>query len=167
MRYKQETPVSFISKCISCIVSAFVLAGQLHARMPSYSLAEVSGYAHDHHDRQEHRTQVIHVNVGQTFTITLDSNPSTGYTWYLVEPIGEDYLQLLCKSVCPCRCPGGRAKMTFKFSAIQAGQEDIVCEYSRPWSWDIAQRMHYKVIIHELYTHCQEHKPHMPPFMLP
>jgi predicted secreted protein len=97
------------------------------------------------------QTAILHVVEGQRFTITLDCHPSSGYTWYITEPALEDTIQMLGKTVMPCRCPDGKAKMTFIFKALKAGQEFLTFEYARPWGWSSAQRCTYTIIIHEKY----------------
>ena len=115
--------------------------------------------------RSEQLIHTINVVVGQKFNINLDSQPSTGYTWYIVEPILEDQIQLLGKTVMPYRCPGGRGKTIFTFQAIKEGRETIVCEYARPWSWNIAQRQTYIVNIQQKNLTPFHAKHILPPFM--
>ena len=132
------------------VASVIVVSHSLNSVMPPYSLKKEDKVGTDLQcPRSEQLIHTINVIVGQKFSINLDSQPSTGYTWYIVEPMLEDQIQLLSKTVMPYRCPGGRGKTIFTFQAIKEGYETIVCEYARPWSWDIAQRQTYIVTIRE------------------
>lgn len=97
------------------------------------------------------QSAILHVIEGQRFTITLNCQPSSGYTWYITEPALEDTIQMLGKTIMPCRCPDGKTKTTFIFKALKAGQENLTFEYARPWGWSSAQRCTYTIIIHEKY----------------
>lgn len=136
--------------------------------MPAYALKEKQQIRpENHYNRSESQAHTINVVVGQTFTINLDSQASTGYTWYIVEPMMEDQIQLLGKTIIPYRCPGGRGKTIFRFQAVKAGTEIITFEYARPWSWEVAQRCTYIVIIREKNSYHNHARPTLPPFMLP
>lgn len=151
------------------IASIALTSNSLNSVMPAYKLTEEDKvHPERHHHKSEHRTHTINVVVGQTFAISLDCQPSTGYTWYIAEPMMEDLIQLMGKTVIPYRCPGSRGKTTFTFQAIKAGYETVTFEYARPWSWDVAQRCTYTINIREKNAFHHHHsKPMLPPFMLP
>lgn len=155
------------SVCIF-LMSSLVTSANLYCTMPAYSLTEPSYARHripaNRLDRKMHTLRLV---VGQTFTITMDCQTSTDYTWYLVQPTFEDHVQLLGKTVIPCNCPGGSGRTIFQFQALKTGQEIIKFEYARPWSWNIAQECTYTVVIREKGTDRQGKKSHIPPFMLP
>ena len=145
---------------IACITVIMMIQSPLQSVMPAYSVPEKNVLS-------EHQAHTISAVEGQTFTINLDSQTSTGYTWYITEPIMEDHIQLLGKTVMPYRSPGSRGKTIFTFQAVKAGRATITFEYARPWSWDVAQRCAYTIIIREKNVHCQRPKQLFPPFMLP
>jgi inhibitor of cysteine peptidase len=79
----------------------------------------------------------VQLKVGETLLVTLDSNPTTGYSWELsqsdesvLEQKGEaEYKQ----------APGSQGligaggKETFRFEAVGAGQTTLELIYHRPW----------------------------------
>ena len=76
----------------------------------------------------------IELKKGQTLVIALEGNPSTGYTWEVVE-IGE---QVLRQKGDPEFKPesdlvGAGGVQTFRFEAVGAGQTDLKLVYHRPW----------------------------------
>ena len=77
----------------------------------------------------------IEAVAGKTFTVTLESNPTTGYRWRLVSPLDESVVRLLDTKYEPRRPgllgAGGLERWTFR--AEHAGRADIRLEYVRPW----------------------------------
>jgi inhibitor of cysteine peptidase len=76
--------------------------------------------------------ETLKVAVGQVFAISLEGNPTTGYTWQ--SEIDSRYLELLGLEF----EPGGKAVgaggcEVFRFKALRAGQTEIAFEYRRPW----------------------------------
>jgi inhibitor of cysteine peptidase len=79
-------------------------------------------------------TESLEKTVGDAFTITLDSNPSTGYSW--AAEYDENYLSLTSSTYESNADPelvgaGGRER--FEFKAIKAGETEITLSYRRPW----------------------------------
>jgi len=82
---------------------------------------------------------VIEVAKGEEFTIVLDSNPTTGYSWRLARPLDEDilmligseYLQPTPSSKTPVMGAGGRELWVFR--ALSPGNVEISLEYVRAW----------------------------------
>jgi len=91
------------------------------------------------------------VEAGVDFAITLVSNPSTGYSWRLAEPLDEDVVELVSsefekKSVESGGEEGEEAgeivgapgEELWTFTAVAEGEAEIVLEYIRPWETDEA-----------------------------
>jgi len=83
--------------------------------------------------------ETIEVTVGEEFTISLDSNPTTGYSWELTGPlpawlelIGSEYIPTPTDP--PMVGSGGIEEWTFRANA--AGTATITFEYRRPWEED-------------------------------
>jgi inhibitor of cysteine peptidase len=82
----------------------------------------------------------IAVNKGCEFTITLQSNHTTGYKWRL----GNQPDEKIVKSVGNVynephsRLMGAGATETWTFQAICKGTTQIVLEYARPWEKGVA-----------------------------
>ncbi len=79
----------------------------------------------------------IEVAAGKTFTITLDSNITTGFSWQLVGNTDEAVVELVNSEYQPSQATqglmgaGGQEVWTFK--ALKSGESIISLEYSQPW----------------------------------
>ena len=83
----------------------------------------------------------IEVKNGSRFSIVLDSNPTTGYDWYMAE---EDYkanLSLIGSEYSQSRkekgLMGAGGKRTFTFLAEKSGSTNITLEYKREFEKDV------------------------------
>ena len=78
-----------------------------------------------------------HVKVGETFTLQLRSNPTTGYSWQLVEPLDKRHLEKVSNDyqadANPERMVGVGGTENWTFKAIQSGKAIIQMRYVRPW----------------------------------
>jgi len=77
----------------------------------------------------------IKSDAGKEFTVTLDSNKTTGYEWQLAKPLDENIVRLVKPEYIPgssnlCGAPG---KEVWKFKAIKPGRTAIYFKYVRPW----------------------------------
>jgi inhibitor of cysteine peptidase len=79
----------------------------------------------------------VQTQVGQEFTLTLDSNQTTGYNWQLAEPLDGDYIELAdYEYEVPETSPGlvgvgGEELWTFR--TIAEGDIEVSLEYCQPW----------------------------------
>ncbi len=95
--------------------------------------------------------RTIELTVGQTHTITLPSNPTTGYRWQLIAPFDEGILKLsgseYKKPDSKLLGAGGHELWTFQ--AVGPGKTRIVMEYVRPWEKDgkAARTASFSVIV--------------------
>lgn len=84
-------------------------------------------------------SQAIRVAVGEKFSIVLDSNATTGYSWQIAKkaagPVvkftGRDYENPRTKLA----GAGGRERLTFR--AGSAGTEKLTFHYTRPWEKNV------------------------------
>lgn len=99
--------------------------------------------------RMIHRKQV---SQGKLFTITLPSNPATGYTWILrtlpspISLVSSLYRQL---SHCKPGMTGCTGEQIYTFRAEKSGQGTIELYYARPWEQEnkvYKKRAEYVVI---------------------
>ncbi|MCC7161812.1 MAG: protease inhibitor I42 family protein [Anaerolineae bacterium] len=78
----------------------------------------------------------VSLKAGDTMTVQLASNPSTGYSWQVIsdnaavlEQVGEPQFDLGSKTP----MPGAGGTETFTFRAVGAGTTTLTLLYSRPW----------------------------------
>jgi inhibitor of cysteine peptidase len=102
----------------------------------------------------------VAATVGVPFTITLDSNPTTGYSWDLAQPIDPNVLDLVDhhyqRADSPPAAPGappvaGRGGTElWTFEPLCAGFTTVVLRYRRPWEPNdpTAKEAAYDVFIH-------------------
>ena len=81
----------------------------------------------------------IDVNVGDQFSVTLPSNPSTGYNWEpqaldlsMLEQVGESKYESVGEPM-----PGSGGNLTLTFKALNAGSTTLVLVYHRSWEADV------------------------------
>ncbi len=98
--------------------------------------------------------QVIAVNPGEDITITLESNPSTGYSWQFVYDSGK--LEFVKRDfIAPeeeePELVGAPVDEVFVFRALEPGETEISFLYARPWETEVEpeKEAYYKVVIGE------------------
>lgn len=76
----------------------------------------------------------VELQKGQTLVITLESNPTTGYRWEVVE-IDESILRQMGEAEFKpeSEALGAGGTETFRFEATNAGQMALKLVYHRPW----------------------------------
>jgi len=84
-----------------------------------------------------HIDVVMHAVVGEELTVTLGSNPTTGFQWSEVAEISDETIiqQVSHKFVGPGidKPPGTPGEEVWTFKALKEGTTTISLEYSRPW----------------------------------
>ena len=76
---------------------------------------------------------------GQTLVVTLEANPTTGYSWEVAEPLDE---QVLRQAGEPEFKPesdlaGAGGVRILRFEAVNAGQTALKLVYHRPWEKEV------------------------------
>lgn len=91
--------------------------------------------------------QEFELNVQSEIVISLDSNPTTGYTWRVsnqdtnfLKLIGDSTLQAESKLL------GAPTKQVFRFLTIAPGNTELNLVYHREWEKNIAPLDTFKVI---------------------
>jgi len=95
------------------------------------------------------RKNTLNVKKGESFTIALDSNPTTGYEWETnydssrIRFDNKEYKPDFREIV------GSGGKETFHFTALESGRTSINFNYIRPWEKDKApeKTVDYDIII--------------------
>ena len=79
--------------------------------------------------------ETIELNVGQSFVIALESNPTTGYTWHedfdksVLELLGHEYERSLAGE----GLVGAGGTESFEFKALKKGETEITMVYKQGW----------------------------------
>ncbi len=89
-----------------------------------------------HGEQEPQMTEGVALKVGETYEVTLDSNPSTGYSWKAT--FDESRLKLVeqkftsgAEAGQPVVGAGG--KETLLFQALSSGTTQVQLAYQRPW----------------------------------
>lgn len=88
----------------------------------------------------------IVVKVGESFTISLESNPTTGYAWdaeYDSSFIDESKSSFIPIS----EAMGAGGKELFEFQSKRAGVTVITLKHNRPWESEARKTLIFKVDI--------------------
>ena len=95
---------------------------------------------------EENSGQSIDINTGQQLVISLEGNPTTGYTWE-VDSMDEAVLKQIgepeFKSSSGALGAGG--VMILQFQAISEGDTALRLVYHRPWEQGIAPEKTFEV----------------------
>jgi inhibitor of cysteine peptidase len=76
----------------------------------------------------------IQLEKGQTLAISLEGNPSTGYTWEMVESEGSILRQVgEIEFKAESDLVGAPGTQTLRFETVEAGQMDLKLVYHRAW----------------------------------
>ena len=72
---------------------------------------------------------------GQTLVITLEGNPTTGYSWEAAEPLDEQVLQQAGEPEFKAESDalGAGGVQVLRFEAVNAGKTTLKLVYHRPW----------------------------------
>jgi len=84
----------------------------------------------------------IELTNGQTFNVTLETNPSTGYSWEVVE-LNNSIIQKIGEAVSEPNITqknmvGVPVMHTFQLEVINTGQTTLKIVYHRKWEKDVA-----------------------------
>ena len=101
---------------------------------PSYTTISISI---DTFQNQPHIDAVMNAAVGEELTVTLGSNPTTGFRWSEFAEISDETIvqQTSHVFVGPGidKPPGTPGEEVWTFKALKKGTTTISMEYSRPW----------------------------------
>jgi inhibitor of cysteine peptidase len=88
----------------------------------------------------------IQINTGDTLDVDLNSNPSTGYMWY-VHPQSTSLLKLVGQSQTQAAQPGlGRPIVQeFRFQATRKGDGVLLLHYIRSWEKPSADEEQFSI----------------------
>ncbi|HUV02569.1 MAG TPA: protease inhibitor I42 family protein [Desulfobacteria bacterium] len=83
--------------------------------------------------------RTIKLTIGQVVTITLEANPTTGYTWDVVEPLSGPVMRQVGEIEFESESDaiGAGGVQTVRFEVVNAGQTALTLVYHRPWETDV------------------------------
>lgn len=81
----------------------------------------------------------IELKEGQVVSITLEANPTTGYTWEVVEPLDEQVVRQVgeIEFKPESEAIGAGGVQIIRFEIVNAGQTALKLVYHRPWETDV------------------------------
>jgi inhibitor of cysteine peptidase len=82
--------------------------------------------------------KIVETAVGKSFTVTLDSNPTTGYQWQIARQMDTGLVELIdSRYIAPkTDLVGAPGHEEWHFKTIKEGKAIISFEYARPWEKD-------------------------------
>lgn len=92
----------------------------------------------------------VEVAVGDSFTVCLRENPSTGYSWREEHSAGLELLSDRLLEPTPSPSPGMvgvPGTREFVFRAATAGTQSVSAVYARPWDEDATGRKTFSLTI--------------------
>ncbi|WP_414469413.1 protease inhibitor I42 family protein [Methanobacterium sp. ACI-7] len=117
--------------------------------MTSGVFAEDKCTTQDNINNLEEKQLTLKVN--SKFSVKIESNPSTGYTW--IPEYDLDSLKLIKSKYIPPKIDnltvGAPGTQKFVFKALKTGETDITMKHIRPWDNSIPQKIviyHVKII---------------------
>ena len=102
---------------------------------------------------QTNTSNIRYVKPNENFTIQLASNPTTGYSWQLAEPLDKNHIELINHTYQPNDHPQGMVGVggteIWQFRALKSGTTQIKMRYVHPWETEIpaAQEATYSIEI--------------------
>ena len=122
---------------ISIFVTASILIILLLACAPAAKPGATVTVTCDQFSKQANIVQDVTATVGSTITVTLCSNPTTGFQWGEQTQISNTQVlkQTSYKMVGPANTGmvGAPGTEVWTFQALQAGTGTVSFSYSRPW----------------------------------
>ena len=120
---------------LASLLALFAMALSLLACSSALKQTSVT-VAIDEFLKQNNISREIQVATNDTFTVTLGSNPTTGFNWVESAKISDQAVlqQLEHKYVPPQgSLPGASGQEVWTFRALKAGKTTVSMDYSRPW----------------------------------
>lgn len=92
--------------------------------------------------------KTIGLTVGDTLEVTLEGNPTTGYSWEaasfdtaVLKQVGEPAFTPVSTLV------GAGGQVTLRFEAVDSGQTTLQIIYHRPWETGVAPAQTFQVTV--------------------
>jgi predicted secreted protein len=125
---------------ISAIICMLFAAGLVSA---SFVSAEEASYSDP--------ARTVDAEPCKDFTITLESNKTTGFGWDIATPIDENVVKFIgCEYIAAdTGVVGSGGREMWSFRALRPGKANISFKYIRPWEKDVppAKNLTFNVVI--------------------
>ena len=84
---------------------------------------------------------------GQTLVVTLEGNPTTGYSWEVADPLNEQVLRQAGEPEFKAESDliGAGGVQILRFEAVNAGKFTLKLVYHRPWEKDVEPLETYSI----------------------
>lgn len=102
---------------------------------------------------QNQAGETVQVYAGDDFSIVLESNPTTGYSWQLSSLPGKELISFINSyfETKESAAVGASGRQVWIFKALKAGRTTIYFKYVRPWEKNLPpeREEHFTVDIKE------------------
>jgi len=112
------------------------------------SISACTSVANDQPLTAKNAGKIIEMNIGDTFSVELEGNPSTGYTWEVADmdiavlkQVGETEFKTRSDLV------GASGILILRFETIGRGETTLNLVYHRPWEEDIPPEEIFEVSV--------------------
>lgn len=115
------------------VCAVVVISLGLFACTPKGAPIEISC---DDFMNNNHISKDVEVTTGSSFTLTLCSNPTTGFDWEEAEIGDQTVLEEESREFVSPEAEnivGGAGKVIWTFKALKKGTTEVSIDYSRPW----------------------------------
>jgi inhibitor of cysteine peptidase len=118
------------------LIAVLIIVGLLLAYTPREGSNQASGEVQL---AAADNGSTVKLTTGQVVIITLEANPTTGYTWVVVEaPSGQIMRQVgKIEFESESDAIGAGGVQIIKFEVVNAGQTSLTLAYHRPWETDV------------------------------
>lgn len=109
--------------------------------------ASLSG---NYHLTEKDSGRTLHLDRGDTFTVALDANPTTGYLWKFGNPPYDENVMILRgdKYIQPSeQLAGAPGKRSLTFVAEGSGRTGLRLIYVRPWEQNTAPEKEFHLMV--------------------
>jgi predicted secreted protein len=117
--------ISNMALCL-CLILLFLLTFTSCSRPGAYTL--------------ENNGDTVELQIGETMELKLESNPTTGYSWFPDEDTDNTIIKLTSTEYNQTKkaekLVGSGGFEYFFFEALSSGSTELVLNYERPWEED-------------------------------
>ena len=134
----QTFAIVYIITFIMSGIALFATACSLPADVPAQEQASVDASC-DEFMKNQHISKTVEVADSGSVTVTLCSNPTTGFQWTEQTQINDETIlmqtgyEFLSPESDPPPPPGTPGQAVWTFKALKKGTTEVSMEYSQPW----------------------------------